>query len=190
MRYMRRPNSHESYQGPAPTICKYDILKERTPASYRKNLILKPGSFPNELDFAANSLDAILICRLLHFFNESNIEIAFKKMASWLAPKGRLFALTETPYLKNFQEFIPIYEKRVASGEKFPGYVDNVMKVAPERGKTLPEVIHFLNVDVMSRLANESGLTIKQCHTIARPDFPEDLQLDGRESVGLIAEKP
>jgi hypothetical protein len=144
-----------------------DILKQRVPAPLQKNLILRPGRFPGDIEFDPHSLEAILICRVLHFFDQPTIELAFQKMSSWLAPKGRLFALTETPYLKNFQEFIPIYESRVAAGEKFPGYVEDVMKVAPERGKTLPPAIHFMNVDVLSRLAKNAGLIIKECHTIS-----------------------
>ena len=34
-----------------------------------------------------------------------------------------------------------------------------------------------------------AGFVIEKLGTFARPEFPPDIQLDGRESVGLIARK-
>lgn len=166
-----------------------NILRDRTPEAFKSQLSLAPGSFPDALSFADGVFGSILVCRVLHFFDGPKLEKAFATMASWLAKGGRVYAVTETPYLRNFQEFIPVYQKRQLSGEKYPGFVADVMDVAPERGKTLPKTIHFLDVNVFTRLAESVGLKVIECHTIARPDFPKDLQWDGRESVGLIAEK-
>jgi hypothetical protein len=49
--------------------------------------------------------------------------------------------------------------------------------------------MHFLDPDVLSRVFTESGFRIDEATMFARPEFPEDIQLDGRESVGLIATK-
>src|SRR5262245_33374185 len=46
-----------------------DILYDRAPKEYVRNLILKAGEFPNELNFSDYSLGGILACRILHFFD-------------------------------------------------------------------------------------------------------------------------
>jgi hypothetical protein len=50
--------------------------------------------------------------------------------------------------------------------------------------------MHLLDPDVLRRLFSEAGFMIEECRTFARPEFPADIQLDGRESVGLIAVRP
>src|SRR5690606_10965607 len=130
-----------------------------------------------------------LICRVLHFFDGPKIEEAIRWCFEKMQPGGRLVLVNETPYLKNFQSFIPIYEKRRMAGEKFPGYIDDVATIAPERAPFLPPTMHLLDEDVLSRVCKENGFEIERTAIIPRPNFPIDIQLDGRESVGVIARK-
>lgn len=167
-----------------------EILFARTPYEQRGRLELKCGSFPDGIEFTTSSLGAVLIARVLHFFDGPAIERSARKLFEWLAAGGKAFIVSETPYLKNFQSFIPIYEKRKRSGDPWPGFVADVMAIAPERGKSLPPRIHFLDPDVLRRIFSQAGFAIEKVGTMPRPDFPEDLRLDGRESVGLIVRKP
>jgi hypothetical protein len=50
--------------------------------------------------------------------------------------------------------------------------------------------MHFLDPEVLARVFTAAGFIIEKAATFARPEFPKDIQLDGRESVGLIAIKP
>jgi hypothetical protein len=167
-----------------------EILKSRTPEDLQSRLSLKPGAFPDQLQMADDSLGAVLVCRVMHFFDGETIERSAALLFKWLKSGGKAFIVSETPYLKNFQNFIPIYEKRRDSGEKWPGFINDVMAIAPERGAFLPSKMHLLDPAVLSRTFKNAGFLIEDARMIARKDFPEDLQLDGRESVGIIARKP
>lgn len=167
-----------------------EILATRAPAQLRQRLRLLPGRFPEDLALPAGSVGCALICRVMHFFEGPRIEESARRLFQWLAPQGKVFVVAETPYLKNFRRFIPIYESRQQANLPWPGLVEDVAAMAPERGASLPSRMHFLDPEVLSRVFTEAGFEIEQARTFARPDFPEDLQLDGRESVGLIARKP
>lgn len=164
-----------------------EILKNRTPKELHSRLTLLPGAFPNALMIPENTVGSVLACRVFHFFDGPTIEFAAKLLFQKLLPKGKVFIVTETPFLKNFSTFIPTYLERKAEGEKWPGFISDVKAVAPERAVLLPPTIHFLDPDVLTRVFKEAGFEIERCEMIARKDFPADLQLDGRESVGLIA---
>jgi SAM-dependent methyltransferase len=132
---------------------------------------------------------AILCCRVLHFLDPEAIRNAFHLMARLLEKGGRLFIVAETCFLKNFKDFLPTYMRLLEAQKLFAGHISDVHAVAPERGSQLPKMMTFLDVITLEHLAKENDLEIIKCATFARPDFPEDIQLDGRESVGLIVTK-
>lgn len=167
-----------------------EILKSRVPLEQRARLRLLPGAFPDELNVGTETLGAALIARVLHFFDGPSIERSAVKVFQWLAPRGRVFVVAETPYLKNWSAFIPRYEARKAAGESWPGFNDDFSGIETERAKFLPGQIHHLDPDVLRRVFSNTGFTVLDVATFPRPEFPEDMRLDGRESVGLIAEKP
>ncbi len=165
-----------------------EILAERA-GPHEDRLTVISGAFPNELDFMPGSVGAILICRVLHFFDGATIEQSIQKLSRWLAPGGKVFIVAETPFLKNFKTFIPVYESRIQSGATWPGFVEDVMAIDPVRGVALPKQMHLLDPTVLSQVLTKNGFVIEKAETFARPEFPLDLQLDGRESVGVIARK-
>jgi len=165
------------------------LLHKRVPDNFKNNLTLLPGSFPEDIELVNNSLKSILICRVLHFFNEERLKSSVQKFFNALEPGGKIFVVTETPYLKNFLPFVPIFEKRKEEGLQLPGFVEDVMKIDPIRGQALPKEMMVFDKDVLSHLFKSFGFQIEKCEEFARPEFPEDLKFDGRESVGLIAKK-
>lgn len=167
-----------------------EILRDRVSEAQRDRLTLLPGLFPDSLAVAPGSVGSVLICRVLHFFDGPALEYSARILFQWLASGGKVFIVAETPYLKNFQTFIPTYEARKAAGNPWPGFIDDVMAIAPERGASLPPKMHLLDPEVLTRVFREAGFVVEKAETFARPEFPEDIQLDGRESVGLIARKP
>ena len=106
-----------------------------------------------------------------------------------LEPGGKVFVVTETPYLKNFLPFVPLFEKRKKEGLLLPGFVEDVMKIDPVRGQYLPQEMMVFDKEVLTNLFEKVGFHVVKCEEFARPEFPEDLKHDGRESVGLIAKK-
>lgn len=71
-------------------------------------LVLVPGELPNELiGLPEKHFDAILICRVLHFFSGAKIEESLALLSHLLTHKGKIYIVCETPFLKNWQRFIP-----------------------------------------------------------------------------------
>jgi polyketide synthase PksL len=167
-----------------------DILAARVPAEARDRLTLAPGAFPDGIELPPASVGAALASRVLHFLDGPAIERGAARLFSWLEPGGRVFVTAETPWLGNMRAFASIYEARRAAGERWPGQLDDVQKVAPERGRDMPARMHFLDPEVLARTFTEAGFTVEEAATFARPEFPDDVRLDGRESVGLIARRP
>jgi hypothetical protein len=135
-------------------------------------------------------LGAVLVSRVFHFFDGEAIERSVRQLFSWLKVNGKAFVTSETPYLRNFQSFLPQYEQNRRAGMAWPGYIEDVMKVAPARGQSLPRQMNLLDPETLERVFTQAGFVVERVGFFARPEFPEDIRLDGRESVGIIARKP
>ncbi|PIU17860.1 MAG: class I SAM-dependent methyltransferase [Elusimicrobia bacterium CG08_land_8_20_14_0_20_59_10] len=165
------------------------ILFNRVPQTNRSRLELVAGEFPDKLDFPAGSLGAVLICRVMHFFDGPRIERAATKVMNWLAPGGKVFVVGETPFIGTARAFFPTYEARLKAGNPWPGVVENVAAHDPKRSGSLPALFHLLDERILGRVFTAAGFGIERLELFARPDYPADIRLDGRESVGLIAIK-
>lgn len=166
-----------------------EILLSRVPQENRNRLELAAGEFPDKLDFPDGSLGAVLICRVMHFFDGPRIERAAAKVMRWLAPQGKVFVVGETPYIGTARAFFPTYEARLKAGDPWPGVVEHAAVHDPKRAALLPKLFHLLDERTLRRVFTAAGFGIERLEMFARPDYPADIQLDGRESVGLIAAK-
>lgn len=151
-------------------------------------LITVPGAFPKNIDFPANALDGILMCRVLHFFNGPKIERSIQKAYQWLKEGGKIFIVAETPYLKTISAFIPKYEQNVKKGLKWPGLIRNLHQYFNDT--KVPKLINSMDITVMTRVLESTGFVIEKISYLDRQDFPENRRLDGRESIGVVAYKP
>jgi ubiquinone/menaquinone biosynthesis C-methylase UbiE len=166
-----------------------NILSSRVPPEHRSRLELAPGDFPDKLSFPSNSLGAVLICRVMHFFDGPSIERAAAKVFDWLAPGGKVFVIAETPFIGTARAFFSTYEARRAAGDPWPGVVENVAAHDPKRSASLPSLFHLLDDHVLTRVFTAAGFAIERTEYFSRPDYPADIRLDGRESIGMIAAK-
>jgi hypothetical protein len=48
------------------------------------------------------------------------------KFYSWLKPGGRVFLVNDAIYRAIFKPLIPAYEQRLASGDEWPGLIEDV----------------------------------------------------------------
>ncbi len=71
-----------------------------------------------------------------------------------------------------------------------PVFIDDAYLVVIYRRPNVPKVMHLLDPEVLTRVFREGGFQVEEASLFARPEFPEDLRLDGRESVGVIGVKP
>jgi len=164
-----------------------DYLQTNTHAGY---LQLLPGNFQHELVIAENTLDAILICRVLHFLNGTDLDRALLQLKKWLVPGGKLFVVVETPFMKNWSTFLPVFQQRKDQGDEYPGQIEHPTDYEAFRTKTCPSFLHFMDKAILSHALSKAGFQIEHIDYIDRKNtFPEDMLLDGRESVGAIAIK-
>ena len=96
-----------------------------------------------------------------------------------------------TPYRAPFAPFVEEYERRVAAGEKWPGWVEKLSAICSHRQVShMPRSMHFLDDRVLTRVACGAGLEVERAWLASSPELPADLRLDGREFVCLVARKP
>jgi len=165
------------------------FVEQQANAQGLTGLTLKPGAFPYELNFPSNYFSAILICRVLHLFDGKTIEHSIQCLYNWLKPKGKIFIVVDTPYAKNFENFISEYEHRMNQGDKWPGLITDTKQYVKNLTKHFPKLIHLLDISVLTRVLLECGFKIEKISNINRTDYPIDRRLDGRESIGAIAYK-
>lgn len=163
------------------------LVQQQAAPQDRDRLTLAPGDFPSGVSLAENFFEAILMCRVLHLFNGDKIEASMRKAYQILKPRGKLFIVVDTVYLGIMADFIPEYERRVASGVQWPGFIENLQEYVKE--KDLPERVHFLDQMALREVLEKASFTIEKIGFINRLDFPPDRRLDGRESIGIIARK-
>lgn len=150
-----------------------------------------PGHFPKKLDFPKESFTAIFSSNVFHFLEKEDVEQGIKKMFDWLKPGGKVFITAGSPYAYLWKEFIPIFEKKIRNGERWPGYTDDFSIFKNNaRLKELPAFFHFFSPEILASSFKECGFIPEKSGYSPRKDWPEDFQLDGRETAGLIAYKP
>lgn len=62
-------------------------------------------------------------------------------MSKLLAPEGKIYIVCETPFLKNWQRFIPEFNRRVGNKVEWPGEITE-----PAEYEVVGEQVHCLNL--------------------------------------------
>lgn len=166
-----------------------NILKTRVPTEYLPRLQLKLGKYPEELDFPSNSLGAILVSHVWHFLSGNEILSSIQKMYDWLTPGGKIYIITGTPYIQFVKDFIPTFLERKKKGVPWPGFIEDISIFNHPRAKDLPKSMNYMDDEILAQLFNKSQFSIEYLKLLGRPDFPPDMRLDGRETVGAVLRK-
>ena len=167
------------------------ILRDRTPARDVQRLVLAHGRFPDDLEFAPNSLGAVHASNVLNFLRGSEIQRGAELIAEWLAPAGRVFIVAGTPYARNVEATIAKYESRKRSGIVWPGEFEPIQAFSSDATlDVLPGFLHLLDDEVLIDVLARVGLIIERAELFERANLPAYLRLDGRENVGVVARKP
>lgn len=167
-----------------------EILKSSATEEQQENLTLLPGSFPDGVSIDSNSVGGVLICRVLHFFDGPAIESALRKIYDCLVPGGKAFIVADTPYLRSLQRFLPVYTARKAAGDLWPGLILDLANFTSVRAESLPQSFHVLDAEVLTGALVKTGFRVENASTFAQVNYPDDIRLDGKEGVGIIAIKP
>jgi ubiquinone/menaquinone biosynthesis C-methylase UbiE len=168
-----------------------EILRSRAPSRYAGQLECCPGAFPEQLQFTDASLDGIYNARLFHFFTGNRIRTSLASMYRWLKPGGRVFLVNDAIYRTIFKPLIPVYEKQVAAGKEWPGFIEDVRSCIPEylHPATFPATMNFMDPVVLKRELELAGFRV-----LASDFYPYTGnfalgRLDGREIAGAIGVK-
>lgn len=165
-------------------------IADSLPEEHNK-LVLVPGELPDELHgLPENFFDAILICRVLHFLTGNKIDESLALMAKLLTKNGKIYIVCETPFLKNWQRFIPEFKSRVEKNTEWPGEISNPADYESSgRAIVLPRFVHWITKEVLQRSLLRAGFAVEHVEYINRAgQFPDDLILPEfkKESVGAI----
>ena len=156
----------------------------------RPRLRIAAARFPGGLHFDPDALGAVHASSVFHFLTGNQLDAGLRAISNWLRPGGKLFVQTSTPYQAPFAAFIPEYERRLAAGVKWPGWLAKAGEFASHRQMgQMPRSLHLLDDVMLGRAAAAVGLAVERVWLYRRPDFPRTLHLDGRESAALIAVK-
>lgn len=161
-----------------------DELALRTPAQLSHLLTPICRRFPDEVDYPNGALGGILLSHVMGFLSPEEIQRCMEKMHRWLIPGGKIFVMGYTPYFKDNEAKIAIFERRLAKRTPWPGYITRII----ER-PNLPFKFHSLHPNLLKSLFPADTFNIDFLDYIGHLEtpIPEWLRLDGRENVGLIA---
>ena len=163
-----------------------EVLAQETADEMRDRLRTAVGVLP-EVDFPDGSFGAALCSRVLHFLLGEEIRESVSKMYRWLIPGGRLYLVADSPYSGFWFSAAPEYERRKAAGEEWPGFLEDVTQLLPDKKRPdgmLP-YLNPLDADTLSRECQRAGFVIEKAELFAR-----DGSAKGRDHAGIIARKP
>ncbi|OGV17556.1 MAG: hypothetical protein A2X47_11580 [Lentisphaerae bacterium GWF2_38_69] len=172
------------------TVLQKKIKNQNNSIQIKPKIVI--GRLPDGINFAENTFDAILAARVMQYLLPRDLIKALKKIRLWLKPKGKLFLVTKTPYIKMLSTFITTYERRKSRGDRWPGVIKDFNQRFNHDisiSHIVPKFIHVFDPDILKRACIECGLIIEECSFINRKDLPLDIRLTGKEEVGLIAHK-
>jgi SAM-dependent methyltransferase len=140
--------------------------------------------------------DAILIARVLHFLNPTEIRKVLKSLYKACKPGGKVYVVAITPYVKRYQSFIAEYEARLKNDEDFPGHVNSLLPYVNHEVTTEKELknIHpgcftFFGPEI-AKIFRIYGFKTVKIITSPLEYQSKSWRLDGRENILLIAQKP
>lgn len=143
------------------------------------------------LDLEENSVDAVLASHLLPFLTGNEIEQGIFSIAKFLKPGGKFYMSSYSIYNKLMRFYIPTYEDRKQSGEHWPGELEDASLYWDKDNPLsaiLPHKLNHLEPCLIEKLLLKNNFQISYLDFLTlTEELPEDMKLDGRETMGLIA---
>ncbi|TGW14576.1 hypothetical protein EIL50_04655 [bacterium NHP-B] len=96
--------------------------------------------------------------------------------------------VAETPYLGHLTDFIPVYEKKKKEDCAYPGYIESLARYTQRKHSSA--WVNLLDPDILRRVFRDAGFIVEKVGFISREYFPQEVQLSGKESAGILAVKP
>lgn len=171
-----------------------EIFKERTKLENINQKLLKivVGDFPDAIQLTP-FFDAILISRVLHFFNPAKWLRALDKLFYLLRPSGKIFVAVISPYVNPFISSLKAYDQKRKSGDLFPGYIKNIFQElnVPKTDEFLQHFpqLNLMCKDILAYHFKNAGFEVLELIEYAFTYNSPIWKYDGREMLGLVATK-
>jgi len=156
------------------------------------NLYLNNSHFPNDIAIKNDTLDAVVLYRIIHFLSSKEIELGLENIHKWLRKGGQVFIVVLAPQHKEYSNwFLPTYNSRWASGNKWPGEGLDSAKALPLQKYNLPKYLHVMDERPLKHALEKQKFTVVKTGFVDMRRFGSNQRpkRDGRESFGIIAMK-
>lgn len=166
------------------------LIRENTPKKLWSNLYLNDSRFPQDIDLPDNSLSAILMCRVAHFFTPEEMELAFNKAHKFLKKGGKIFFVIVSPYHARLKGFSKIYDERWSNGDRWPGVIQDMHKyVLPHKAAYVPKFFHAVDERPIKIILKKYGFRTEKMSLFDYPDEGEHIVKNKGSYFGVIATK-
>lgn len=167
-------------------------LKEDKKEHLFSSLELVVGRCPDDVRLRDNSLDAILVNKVLHFFTPDNIDSFVEWMRRGLKIGGLAYVFTISPFYKKHREILSGYEKRKNEGDRFPGWCSSCEKM--DVGKVYnplvcPVSLLYMEMSTLKELFQGHGFQIVEEFDLAIINEENPEWGPGNDMAGIIAKK-
>ena len=168
-----------------------DFIAEHVDRDQKDHLRLLQASFPHELSFPAHSLSGIHIAMVLHFMTGEEIEASLRKCFEWLERGGKIFVVNMTTDLGIYRndDLKSEYLRRQRLGHKWPGEIQQRAFAREDWANQLPELAHFLDSEQLRCVLEEIGFVLEWMDYFCYQDIPDEYKTNGKEYIGLVAQK-
>lgn len=158
-----------------------------------ENLYLNNSYFPNDIAIENETLDAVVLYRVIHFLSPDEIELGLAKIYKGLKKGGKVFIVVLSPQHKEYSDwFLPIYNAKWNAGDKWPGVNLDVSKALPKQEYNLPKHLHVMDERPLAYALEKQGFLIAKYGFVDMRRFNSSKgkhKRDGRGSFGIIAVK-
>lgn len=159
-----------------------EILLRDAPRNKLNKLHIYHGKFPDEMNFPAESLSAVLASRLFHFLKVEEIEKGLEKINKWLEPKGKFICSNCSIYHYTVnQEMLDNYTEGEKLGDKWCGRTKSQIQNSES-----DDLFYPFDISVFERLLPEYGFKIEKIKLF---DYPSDIYSKKQGHVGFVATK-
>jgi hypothetical protein len=156
------------------------------------SLELIVGRCPDEVKLRDNSLDAILVNKVLLFFTPDNIDSFVEWVRKGLKVGGLVYIFTISPFYKGHEEILSGYEERKNKGMRFPGWCYSCEKLDVRKvynPLVCPASILYMEMSTLKELFQKHGFQIVEEYDLAIINEKNPEWRHGKDMAGIIAKK-
>jgi hypothetical protein len=167
-------------------------LKENKREHLFSSLKLVVGRCPDDIKLRENSLDGILVNKVLHFFTPDNIDFLIEWMRKGLKIGGLVYIFTISPFYKGHEEIMIGYEKRKKQGIRFPGWCSSCEEMDVSKiynPLVCPTSLLYMEMSTLKELFEGHGFQIIEEFDLAIINEVNPEWVFGKDMAGIIAKK-